>query len=73
MATTTSKKQVNSNCYIQLSILEANFLRDDGDTFGKQDPFAQFTHHGQKYRTKTHEDGGRHADFGEVFKLGSID
>ena len=66
-------KQVNSNCYIQLTILEANFLRDDGDTFGKQDPFARFEHLGEKHRTKTHEDGGRHADFGEVFELGSID
>lgn len=30
-----SDHAVNSNCYIELQILEANFLKDSGDVIGK--------------------------------------
>jgi Ca2+-dependent lipid-binding protein len=66
-------KPVNSNCYIEFQIAEANFLRDDGDLLGKQDPFARFMHNGVKFQTKTHQDAGKQARFGEVFKLGAIE
>ena len=68
-----SDKPVNSNCYIQLQILEANFLKDDGDAFGKQDPFVKFIYNGKPLRTATHDDAGKHAKFTEVFKLEEVD
>lgn len=68
-----SDKQINSNCYIQLQIAEANFLRDDGDTFGKQDPFARLTHNGTIFKTATHQDAGKEARFSEKFKLEGLE
>ena len=45
---------VNSNCQINIQILEANFFKDSGDVIGKQDPFVRFVHNGQTFKTKTH-------------------
>ena len=48
-----------SACPITLSIkvLEGNLMRNT-EALGKMDPFVQFIHNGDKYRTKTHKDGG---------------
>jgi len=64
---------VNENCYIQLCVKEANFLKDDGDAFGKQDPFIKLVHNGKTFKTVTHEDAGKFARFTEVFRLEDID
>ena len=68
-----SERPLNSNCYIQLQILEANFLKDDGDAFGKQDPYIRFFHNGQMFRTRTQQDAGKHAKFIRVFKLENLE
>ena len=68
------KGPVNKNCYIELSILEANFLKDDGDVLGKQDPFIQFHHNGVLLKTKTAEDAGKHAKYtDELFTLEDLE
>ena len=64
---------INCNCYIELRVLEANFLKDDGDAFGKQDPFVQFVHNAKTLKTKTHQDAGKHAKFDEVFRLDNLE
>ena len=61
--------QVNENCYIQIQIKEANFLKDDGDVIGKQDPFVCFVHDGKKFKTETHQNAGKEARFNDVFRL----
>ena len=44
----------------------------DADFFGKQDPFIKFTHFGREHRTKTIDEGGKHAIFNEDFILSNI-
>ena len=42
---------------IQITIHEGKFFKDQ-DTFGKQDPFAQFLYDEQVMKTKVIDDGG---------------
>lgn len=51
-------KDMNLNCSLKINVKEAWFLKDF-DTFGKQDPFAQFFYDQEKIMTKVIDDGGK--------------
>jgi len=61
----------NSNCKIKLIILDAKFLKD-ADTWGKQDPFIQFTYDGRSMKTTVKDDAGKAAEWNEEFLLEDI-
>ena len=42
------------------------------DTFGKQDPFAQFLYDQEKIKTKVIDNGGKIAVWNEEFELKNI-
>ena len=64
-------KQINTNCKIELKLKEARFLKD-ADFFGKQDPFLQFNYGGRIYKTKVHDNAGKHAIFNETIVLEDV-
>lgn len=35
-------KNINYNCQLELKMVSADFLKDDGDAMGKQDPYLAF-------------------------------
>ncbi|TNV83907.1 hypothetical protein FGO68_gene707 [Halteria grandinella] len=51
----TSKQ--SSPITLSIRVHEGNLMRNT-EAVGKMDPFVQFIHNGDKYRTKTHKDGG---------------
>ena len=57
---------------MKLTIVEAFFLKDDADTFGKQDPFIAFSYNNTEFKTKTQDEAGKHAVFNETFTLADI-
>lgn len=42
---------LNRNCVLRVTMIEGKFFKDN-DTFGKQDPFAQFDYDGELMKTK---------------------
>ncbi len=43
---------------IVVTAVKAELIRDV-EVFGKMDPYVVFEHSGEKYKTKTHQDGGK--------------
>lgn len=64
-------KDINLNSTLKVLVKEATFLKDF-DTFGKQDPFAQFLYDQEKLKTRVIEDGGKKAVWDEEFELKNI-
>lgn len=62
---------MNLNCALKIQIHEGTFLKDM-DTFGKQDPFAQFFYDQEKMKTKVIDGGGKHAVWNEEFVLQNV-
>ena len=46
--------------------ISGDLIRDT-ETFGKMDPFVEFTIGGKKYKTAVCEDGGKHPTWQDVF------
>lgn len=57
---------INYNCQLEVKMLEAHFVKDSGDDFGKQDPYLAFKCCGKEYRTKVKDDAGKDATFDDV-------
>lgn len=51
----------------------AEFLKDEGDAFGKQDPFLQFIYEDNKYKTDVQDDAGLKASYNDVFLLENVE
>jgi hypothetical protein len=51
----------------KIIVHEANFLKDDADFIGKQDPFIKFKYDGNYYETDVQDDAGKHAKWDETF------
>ncbi len=43
---------------LKVTVVDGKLIRDT-ETFGKMDPFVEIEHKGIKYKTSTHEDGGK--------------
>eukprot|EP00937_MAST-01D_sp_MAST-1D-sp2_P005963 g5963.t1 len=57
---------------LHVRVVEARNLKNT-QTFGKQDPYVHLRFRGQECRTKTHQDGGRQATFGDKFSFQVVD
>ena len=64
-------KPINNNCKIELIFKEARFL-SQGSFFDKLDPFLQFDYGGRIFKTKVHDDAGKHAIFNETVILEDV-
>lgn len=53
-------------------MVTAEFLKDAGDTLGKQDPFLAFGYDGRQYKTEVKDDAGKSATYDDVFLLENI-
>ena len=62
---------LNRNCYLSVTIHEGKFFKDQ-DTFGKQDPYAQFLFDEQLIKTKVIDDGGKFAPWEQTFTLKNV-
>ena len=51
-----------------LTAIEGNLIRDT-ETFGKMDPYLVIEYKGGKFKTKTHNNGGKRPHWNQVFKL----
>jgi len=63
---------LNSNCRIELIIVEAKFVKD-ADLIGKQDPFIQFKYDNKFGTTEVKDGAGKHAVWNEKFCLCNIE
>ena len=41
-------ENINENCQLEIRLKSAEFLKDEADALGKQDPFIQFIYEGRK-------------------------
>ena len=62
---------LNRNCILRIIVHDAKFFKDN-DTFGKQDPFAQFMYDENYVKTKVVDDGGLAASWEESFDLKNV-
>lgn len=62
---------LNKKCKLELTIVEANFLKDH-DLVGKMDPFIQFQYGRESKKTSVAEDQGKTPKFDEKFTLSNI-
>lgn len=67
----TVKFPLNKKCKLQITIVEAKFLKDE-DLVGKQDPYITFQYGRILKKTTVAEDAGMHAIFNEKFLLSDI-
>lgn len=52
---------------------QAEFLKDDGDAMGKQDPFLAFEYEGRSFKTAVQDDAGKSATYDDVFLLENVE
>lgn len=64
---------INYNCQLEIKMVAAEFLKDDGDAIGKQDPFLAFDYDGLQYKTEVQDDAGKSAKYNDVFLLENIE
>lgn len=62
---------LNRNCILRIIVHNAKFFKDN-DTFGKQDPFAQFMYDNAYVKTSVVDDGGLEASWEESFDLANV-
>lgn len=63
----TPHELLDKKSLLRVIIHEANFLKDDADFIGKQDPFIRFAYDGKSYETDVKDNAGKHAKFDETF------
>lgn len=66
-------KNINYNCQLEIKLLQAEFLKDEGDALGKQDPFLQFVYETRTYKTAVKDDAGLKATYDDVFLLENVE
>lgn len=66
-------ENINENCQLEIKMKTAEFLKDEADTFGKQDPFIQFIYEGRKLKTEVQDDAGKKASFNDIFVLDNVE
>lgn len=54
-------------------MISAEFLKDEGDALGKQDPFLSFKYEGKQLKTLVKDDAGKKASFDDVFLLDNVE
>lgn len=54
-------------------MVSAEFLKDEGDAMGKQDPYLAFEYETKKYRTAVQDDAGKSAKYDDVFLLENVE
>ena len=65
------KFPINKKCILEVTILEASFLKD-ADFLGKQDPYIAFNYQGKQMQTTVKEDAGKFAKWNERLQLNNI-
>ena len=53
---------------LALTVVAARLTRDT-DTFGKMDPYVVIEYRGTKYKTRTHQSGGKNPFWNQEFQL----
>jgi hypothetical protein len=64
---------INYNCQLEIKMVAAEFIKDDGDSIGKQDPYLAFNYDGKQYKTEVQDDAGKSAKYNDVFLLENIE
>ena len=54
-------------------MISAEFLKDEGDTLGNQDPFLQFIYEDKPFKTAVQDDAGKKATYNDVFLLENVE
>ena len=54
-------------------MVQAEFLKDEGDVMGKQDPYLAFEYEGRKFKTAVKDDAGKSAKYDDVFLLEHVE
>lgn len=66
-------KNINYNCQLQIKMMAAEFLKDEADAMGKQDPFLAFDYDNRQFKTAVRDDAGTSAKFNDVFLLENVE
>ena len=53
---------------LKIRVKEGRLFRDT-ETFGKMDPYCVLTFKTQKFKTRTHQDGGKNPKWGDEFEI----